>query len=237
VLARYEAEPKAERVWLASALAEVRAEDDPGLAAAALAVTELAGWASKHAVGVTALQGVQVGDHNTQINIVPDRLLMPLAAAARDPEAVFAAAGLKEFTGREWLVAEVDAFVAEKPCGYVFIEAKAGLGKTAFAAWMVKTCGYLSHFSRYAGGGSVAAALGNLSAQLIIRFGLDDLAPDGMWLRARHHPSLQPAKSSMTHDTRSPRRCAQPASLAFRNESEMPCSGAENTALTIRVTK
>ena len=72
------------------------------------------------------------------------------------------------------------------PCGYVFVEAEAGLGKTAFAAWLVKTRGYLSHFSRYADGGSVAAALGNLSAQLIMQFGLDDQAPGGMlpeWYR------------------------------------------------------
>ena len=114
-----------------------------------------------------------------------DRSLVPLARG-QGSGAVFTAVGLEEFTGREWLVAEVDGFMAANPCGYVFIEAEAGLGKTAFAAWLVKTRGYLSHFSRYAGGGSVAAALGNLAAQLIIRFGLDDLAPGGMlpdWAR------------------------------------------------------
>ena len=62
----------------------------------------------------------------------------------------------------------------------MFVEAEAGLGKTAFAAWLVKTRGYLSHFSRYSGGGSVQVALANLSAQLITSFGLDDQAPGGM---------------------------------------------------------
>ena len=95
---------------------------------------------------------------------------MPLAAAAKDPRPVFTAADVSAFTGRDWLSSEVDRFIAANPCGYVFIEAEAGLGKTAFAAWLVKTRGYLSHFSRYAGGSSVQVALANLSAQLITEF-------------------------------------------------------------------
>ena len=105
---------------------------------------------------------------------------MPLTVAAKDPRPVFTAADVDAFTGREWLAGEVDRFIAGNPCGYVFIEAEAGLGKTAFAAWLVKTRGYLSHFSRYSGGRSVQVALANLSAQLITQFGLDDQAPGGM---------------------------------------------------------
>ena len=105
---------------------------------------------------------------------------VPVAVAAKDPGPVFAAAGVDRFTGREWLAGEVDRFLAEYPCGYVFLTAEAGLGKTAFAAWLVKTRGYLSHFSRYAGGRSMRAALQNLSAQLIRSCGLGDQAPGGM---------------------------------------------------------
>ena len=86
--------------------------------------------------------------------------LMPLATAAKDPRPVFSAADVDAFTGREWLSDEVDRFIAGNPCGYVFVEAEAGLGKTAFAAWLVKTRGYLSHFSRYSGGRSRAGGLG-----------------------------------------------------------------------------
>ena len=111
---------------------------------------------------------------------VLDRLAVPLQAAAKDPRAVFLAVGVEAFTGREWLVAGIDEFIAVNRCGYVFVEAEAGLGKTAFSAWLVKTRGYLSHFSRYAAGTSVAAALGNLSAQLITRFGMEAQAPGGM---------------------------------------------------------
>lgn len=105
---------------------------------------------------------------------------IPLGTAAKDPRPVFTAANVAAFTGREWLSSEVDQFIAENSCGYLFVEAEAGLGKTAFAAWLVKTRGYLSHFSRYSGGSSVQVALANLSAQLIIEFRLDDQAPGEM---------------------------------------------------------
>jgi hypothetical protein len=141
--------------------------------------------------GIPAGQGIQIGDHNRQFNYFDQRIYqqgadVPVNAAALSPGAVFTAVGLGSFTGRKWLAAEVDRFMSANPCGYVFIEAEAGLGKTAFASWLVKTRGYLSHFSRYAQGTSVPAALGNLSAQLIMRFGLDDQAPGGMlpeWAR------------------------------------------------------
>jgi hypothetical protein len=113
-------------------------------------------------------------------HLVLGRALVPLAVAVLDPEAVFTAVGLGGFTGREWLADAVDAFMAANPCGYVFIEAEAGLGKTAFVAWLVESRQYLSHFVRYPGGGSATVALGNLAAQLITRFGLDELAPGGM---------------------------------------------------------
>jgi hypothetical protein len=105
---------------------------------------------------------------------------MPLAVAVKDPGLVFTAVELGTFTGREWLAGEIDEFIASHPCGYVFLEGEAGLGKTAFAAWLVKSRGYLSHFSRYAGGCSEPVALANLSAQLIITFSLDDQTPGGM---------------------------------------------------------
>ncbi len=110
----------------------------------------------------------------------------PLSVAAKDPNLVFGLVNLAEFTGREWLLAEMDQLIAATPCGYVFIEADAGVGKSAFAAWLVKTRGYHSHFSMYSEGKQVEAALANLSAQLIIDFKMDDLAPGAIlpdWAR------------------------------------------------------
>lgn len=68
-LARYEADPRAGYAQLAAALAEARAGDDAGLAAVALAVMELAGVREgKYRVVVSGSQGVQIGDHNTQVS-------------------------------------------------------------------------------------------------------------------------------------------------------------------------
>ena len=115
---------------------------------------------------------------------------LPVSVAAKNPEALFVTVRLDAFTGRVWLAEKVNRFLGVNPCGYIFIEAEAGLGKTAFAAWLVRTRGYLSHFSRYSGGRSVRVALQNLSAQLIIRYGLVDQATGGMlpeWAQTQHH--------------------------------------------------
>jgi hypothetical protein len=104
----------------------------------------------------------------------------PVNGAMKDPASVYIVVDLEAFTGREWLASKIDEFLAAQPCGYLFVTAEAGLGKTAFAAWLVKTRGYFSHFSRYAGGRSIRAALLNLSAQLVTEFHLDDYAPGGM---------------------------------------------------------
>ncbi|MEU4477793.1 hypothetical protein AB0F68_06960, partial [Micromonospora sp. NPDC023966] len=103
--------------------------------------------------------------------------VVPLPMARQDPRAVFADAGLERFTGRRWLLEEVDLFIEKHPCGYIWVEAEAGLGKTAFAAWLVSTRDYISHFTRYSNGGVTSVAIRNLSAQLIATYELLDLAP------------------------------------------------------------
>ena len=111
---------------------------------------------------------------------------VPVLVAAQDPRSVFSAVGLRHFTGRDWLAAEIDSFIGASPCGYLFIEADAGMGKSAFAAWLVSTRGYPSHFSRYPGGRSARTALANLAAQLVRDYQLEEWAPGGMlpdWAR------------------------------------------------------
>ena len=114
---------------------------------------------------------------------------VPLTAAICGPEPVFTAVNLVAFRGRAWLAREIDDFMGTRPSGYVFVAAEAGLGKTTFAAWLVKTRGYLSHFSRHPGGRSERGALQSLSAQMITHFGLDDLAPGGMLPQWAHSPA------------------------------------------------
>jgi hypothetical protein len=124
--------------------------------------------------------GNSSGDITTWINPRLDAAAVPLGIAAKSPQPVFAAVDIEAFTGRAWLLDKVDAFVAAQRCGYIWVDAEAGLGKTAFAAWLVHQRGYVSHFARYTQGEQVRVALANLAAQLIIRYGLDDLAPGRM---------------------------------------------------------
>lgn len=98
--------------------------------------------------------------------------------ATQNPRPVFTDARLSEFVGREWLIEQVDRFLTEQPCGFVFIQADPGLGKTALAAHLVQERKYPSHFT-HLGGRSESAAVRNLSAQLFNDFDLVYLAPPG----------------------------------------------------------
>ncbi|WP_439658404.1 hypothetical protein ACSHWB_39395 [Lentzea sp. HUAS TT2] len=103
---------------------------------------------------------------------------IPVNMAVRDQSPVVASALTNGFTGRTWLIARIDAFLDAHPCGYVWVEADAGMGKTALAAHLAQERDWICHFSRYAEGGSVHAGLQNLAAQLIVRYDLWHLVPD-----------------------------------------------------------
>jgi hypothetical protein len=78
------------------------------------------------------------------------------------------------------LVAEVDEFVAAAECGYFILEAAAGLGKTAFAAFLAQSGRHACHFTAMdSGAAEVSVAVRNLSAQLIAAWHLDELLDDG----------------------------------------------------------
>ncbi len=88
-----------------------------------------------------------------------------------DPSPVFERVDLNHFVGREWLMAELDAFLQKNDRGYFVIEAEAGLGKTAFLAWLTQKRGYIHHFSELARGpAGIESGLANLSAQLILAY-------------------------------------------------------------------
>ena len=106
---------------------------------------------------------------------------IPLAAARQDPGAVFTAVGVTRFSGREWVTEQLDQFMENHSCGYVWVEAEAGLGKTALAAHLVYTREYLSHFVRRGESSTTTrVALRNLAAQVIEGCDLNEWAPGGM---------------------------------------------------------
>lgn len=102
---------------------------------------------------------------------------IPVDEAVRDLGPLFADVLQDGFGGRRWLIDRIERFLAERPCGYLWIEGDAGVGKTALAAHLVREHGWAGHFSRLTRGGSASVALRNLAGQLAVTHGL---APGGL---------------------------------------------------------
>ncbi|QFZ18633.1 bacterial transcriptional activator domain-containing protein [Saccharothrix syringae] len=84
------------------------------------------------------------------------------------------------FTGRAWVLAEIDAWLAGMSGGYVWVAGDAGVGKTALAAFLVRERGWVGHFAGLSRGATVRVGLQNLAGQLVRRWSLADIAPGAM---------------------------------------------------------
>ena len=69
-----------------------------------------------------------------------------------DPAPLARDLDLARFTGREWLISQIDTFIQRRPRGYVIIQAEAGVGKSTLAAHLARTRPWLCHFTRLPGG-------------------------------------------------------------------------------------
>ena len=105
-----------------------------------------------------------------------------------DPAPLARDLDLARFTGREWLIRQIDAFIQRRPRGYVIIQAEAGVGKSTLAAHLAGTRPWLCHFTRLPGGRSPEAARKSLAAQLIAAWNLPKWAPDGVLPVASSRP-------------------------------------------------
>ena len=90
-----------------------------------------------------------------------------LRDAIFDPRPLAGVLDLAHFTGREWLIARIDEFVATRRKGYVVVQGEAGVGKTALAAHLVWTRPCVHHFTRLEGARAPEQARKSLAAQLI----------------------------------------------------------------------
>ncbi len=98
-----------------------------------------------------------------------------------DPAQVFEEVQVERFVGREWLLEPLHRFLADNDRGYFIVYADAGLGETAFAAWLAWSQDWPSHFTRRRRGWMASTALSNLAAQLIAQYQLDEeFAPRGI---------------------------------------------------------
>lgn len=80
------------------------------------------------------------------------------------------------FVGREFLFEAVDQVIDDPrfSSGYIVIKGEAGIGKTAFAAQLIKERGYVHHFNiRVQGIQSAECFLTNVCAQLVVVYGLE----------------------------------------------------------------
>lgn len=90
----------------------------------------------------------------------------------------------EDFTGRTYLLQQIDQFLEKcrgNGGGYVRISGEPGIGKSAFAAHLVKTQNRVHHFNiRQEGDNKTIGMLQNLSAQIISRYKLElSLFKDG----------------------------------------------------------
>jgi hypothetical protein len=98
-----------------------------------------------------------------------------------DPAPLARDLDLAHFTGRAWLIEQIDLFIRARQRGYVIIQAEAGVGKSTLAAHLAGTRPWLHHFTRLPGGRSPVAARKSLAAQLIARWDLlGEWAPEGI---------------------------------------------------------
>lgn len=87
----------------------------------------------------------------------------------------------RAFVGRQFVFDEIDQFFDDHTQGYFLLRGDPGIGKSAIAAHLVESRGYLHHFNvRSAGISTAKAFLENICAQLIVRYSLDyDALPAG----------------------------------------------------------
>ena len=78
------------------------------------------------------------------------------------------------FVGRRFVFDAVTRFTETHPRGYYFIRGDPGIGKSALAAQLVKTNGYIHHFNIHSEGiNRTDTFLRNVCAQLIVAYQLD----------------------------------------------------------------
>ncbi|MEZ4863422.1 MAG: ATP-binding protein [Caldilineaceae bacterium] len=122
-------------------------------------------------------QGVNIGNYGpiTQYFQQPD--YATLADLYVPPDAVYERVRSREFVGRRWLIAQIDAFLRDprRKSGVLMLEGEAGVGKSALMAHLVQQRNYLHLFAeQLPGDANVIRALQSLGSQLVTRHQLHE---------------------------------------------------------------
>ncbi len=97
------------------------------------------------------------------------------------PDAIFQQVKIDDFVGRDWLIAQVDAFLTDpsRKSGAFVLVGEVGVGKTAFLAHLVQQRNYIHLFGEQVRtAANVSRALRSLMAQLIMRYRLEPFAQE-----------------------------------------------------------
>ena len=114
------------------------------------------------------------GDYNIVTQVFLSGDYASLSGLYLPPEPVFRRVRLEEFSGREWLEADLDRFLSERDCGVWLLAGEAGVGKTTFLAHLVRERRYLHFFAEQAPGeANLPRALQSLGAQLVTRYQIE----------------------------------------------------------------
>jgi hypothetical protein len=124
-------------------------------------------------------QGNVIGDNATVTNIFNMYAAAPTAIADHIRVAQFetlVTERTREFVGRDFIFRAIDEAIGSQDfrSGYIIVAGEPGVGKTAFGAEFVKRRGCVHHFNLASQNiRSARDFLGNVCAQLIVRYGLD----------------------------------------------------------------
>lgn len=114
-----------------------------------------------------------------------------LADSYIEPWPVFERLRLDRFTGRDWLIAEVDSFLHDHDRGCFVLEAEAGLGKSAFLAHLVQERGWIHHFvERAPGQDGLGPGLRSLAAQIALAWRIEPYASKWLLPAAASRPDF-----------------------------------------------
>ena len=121
----------------------------------------------------------------------PSQVSRRLRDAFIEPSSVFNRVQLQRFVGRKWLDDQVDRFLQKNDRGYFVLEAKAGLGKTAWMVHLAREHGYIHHFVELAPGqDGMTPGLKNLAAQVIRDWKLNPYGADEVLPGAATRPDF-----------------------------------------------
>ena len=157
-------------------------------AAPSVEVSVRAEGAGSISVGRDAINSIFVTGGNNQFFIGQFERLQD---AYLNPASLYRELQLDAFAGRAWLAAAIDDFVAANDRGWLLIEAEAGMGKTAFIAWVARERRYVHHFVRLMpDADDSGVALRSLAAQLIRAWDLQRIAVGGVLPPNAHRPDF-----------------------------------------------